>query len=153
LQSCWPRSIGITVPKVSTAHSLKAVALAGIAFAAILLVPGSVSAASPESLSWTVTAVKPVPKYGVPSEISGESCPSANLCVAVTVTGDVLTSTDPTEGASAWTVSDADDAIGIDALSCVGSDLCVAVDTEGDVLTSTDPGTSGVGSWTITPVG
>src|SRR2546426_7399445 len=34
------------------------------------------------------------------------SCPGASLCVAMDVYGNVLTSTDPTAGAAAWTEAD-----------------------------------------------
>jgi hypothetical protein len=139
---------------VTKVRTLKVPTLVFVAFATVLLASGSASAATAaKTVSWAVTAVQPLPEYGVPSEISGESCPDSDLCVAVTFTGDVLTSTDPTGGPSAWAVSDVDGAVGIDAVSCPGTDLCVAVDGEGDVLTSTDPGASGVGTWIITSVG
>ncbi len=124
---------------------------ATIAGAILLAVAATPAAAKP--LTWSLTSVQPVPEYGVPSEISGESCPVANLCVAVTESGDILTSTDPSGGASAWNESDVDGDIGLDAVSCPSTSLCVADDASGNILTSTDPGTSGVGSWAIAPVG
>jgi hypothetical protein len=138
--------------EVSILRVFRAVALATtIAVAALLTLAAAPAAAKP--LTWSLTPVQPVPQDGVPSEISGESCPGTNLCVAVTVTGDILTSTDPSGGVSDWSESDVDGVVGIDAVSCPTTGLCVADDASGDILTSTDPGTSGVGNWTITPVG
>ena len=78
------------------------------------------------------------------------SCPRESLCVAVDTSGDVVTSTDPTGGASAWTVTE----VGVDgpaAVSCPSAGLCVAADDHSDVWTSTDP-TGGASAWTVTNV-
>ena len=79
------------------------------------------------------------------------SCPSADLCVAADDDGDVVTSTDPTGGASAWTVTNVDGAKFIMDVSCPSAGLCVGVDNDGDVVTSTDP-TGGASAWTVTSV-
>jgi hypothetical protein len=85
-------------------------------------------------------------------EGSGLSCIAAPLCVAVTGRGSIMTSTDPTAGASAWTVTDLDGDSLIDGVSCVSSPtLCVAVDEHGTVLSSTDP-TGGASAWTAADV-
>jgi hypothetical protein len=84
-------------------------------------------------------------------DLDGVSCPSVSLCVAVDDLGDVVTSTDPTGGASAWSVTDADGAYDLDGVSCPSSSLCVAVDDLGDVVTSTNP-TGGARAWTVAAV-
>jgi hypothetical protein len=79
------------------------------------------------------------------------SCPSASLCVAVDDAGNAVTSTDPTGGASAWTVRNVDGSNMLGDVSCPSASLCVAVDGAGDVLTSTSP-TGGASAWTVTNV-
>jgi hypothetical protein len=87
------------------------------------------------------------------------SCPSTNLCVAVDGAGNVITSTDPTGGAAAWTVArfdpsttqnNTDNAGGVlvRGVSCPSTGLCVAVDAAGNALVSTGP-TGGAAAWTI----
>jgi hypothetical protein len=94
----------------------------------------------------------PPPTWSAPHWVSGMheivsvSCPSTSLCVAVDDDGDVMTSTNPAGGASAWTVADIDGTDQINSLSCPSTSLCVAVDTVGNILTSTDP-TGGTSAW------
>lgn len=88
--------------------------------------------------------------------IRGVSCPSAQLCVAVTGEGYVYSSTNPTGSGSDWRVADID---GTDrdthllGVSCPTASLCVAVSGErhtgGKVLTSSNPN-GGAGAWTVT---
>lgn len=83
------------------------------------------------------------------------SCPSASLCVAVgggpTVV-KILTSTDPTRGASSWTTASVPfDRGNLDAVSCPSVSLCVATTDSGAVFTSTDP-TGGASAWTETTI-
>src|SRR5207248_3859622 len=82
--------------------------------------------------------------------LRGVSCPSTSLCVAVDDTGNVLTSTDPTDGTS-WTPSNVDASNVLFAVSCASSSLCVAVDVPGHVVTTTNP-TGGPAAWTVTTV-
>lgn len=88
--------------------------------------------------------------------IRGVSCPSAQLCVAVTGEGYVYSSTNPTGPGDAWRVADVDGderdthLLGV---SCPTASLCVAVSgerfTSGKILTATDP-TGGSSAWTVT---
>lgn len=89
--------------------------------------------------------------------LNGISCAGENLCVAVGYEGSVFVSTDPTGGASAWSVGEVNEGHGathLTAVSCPSTTLCVAVSggsnnsNGGKVLTSTDP-TGGSGSWTF----
>jgi hypothetical protein len=59
--------------------------------------------------------------------------------------GDILTTTNPTGGPSAWQTTN----VGVEALfepTCPSSSLCVVADSEGDVLTSTEP-TGSASAW------
>jgi hypothetical protein len=82
------------------------------------------------------------------------SCPSTSLCVAVDSNGRVLTSTNPTGGATAWSVtrvlplvSGGEPSDRLLQLSCPTSTLCVALTLQG-VLSTTDP-TAGANAWGI----
>ena len=80
------------------------------------------------------------------------SCAGESLCVAVGYEGSVFTSTDPTGGAGAWSVSDLNEGPGaahLTAVSCPSVSLCVAVsggygESAGRIFTSTVPSS---GSW------
>lgn len=85
------------------------------------------------------------------SSLTGISCPSPSLCVAVDGRGNVVTSTDPTGGPASWTAANVDGANLISAVSCASSSWCVAVDTQGNVLTSTNP-TGGASAWSAANV-
>lgn len=83
------------------------------------------------------------------------SCPAASLCVAGDEAGNVLSSTNPAGGPSAWTTVPVEDHSKyngyIDGLSCPSVSFCTAVDTAGNVLSSTDPA-GGRPAWTSTAV-
>gem|GEM_PF-2374060 len=85
-----------------------------------------------------------------PFPLGTPSCPSTTLCVIPDM-GGVVTSTDPTRGASAWsqaTLSAADGSptswLGV---SCPSVTLCVAVGRS-TIATSTNPA-GGTGAWTV----
>jgi hypothetical protein len=85
------------------------------------------------------------------THLLGVSCPTASLCVAVSgeryTSGKVLTSTNPTGGASAWTVTQLDESLDLRGVSCGTPTLCVAVAQQGRLLVSTNP-TGGPADWT-----
>jgi len=87
--------------------------------------------------------------------LSGVSCPSTSLCVAVDRVGNVITSSNPTGGASTWTTTNVDgtdrNVSWLEGVSCPTDNLCVAVDGGSNVLTSTDP-TGGAAAWKVTHV-
>jgi hypothetical protein len=76
-------------------------------------------------------------------------CLSASRCVAVDNNGDVLTSTDPTGGPSAWTFTNVApypganlgkfEPNGMFGVSCPSVSLCAIAGNEGQIFTSTDP--------------
>ncbi len=99
--------------------------------------------------------VEPLPGAGLPAPfpaaLSGDflsaiSCPSEALCVATTSAGNVLTSQQPSGGASTWTLAAVDAIGGLNSVSCTAAAYCVAVDDHGDALTTTAPG-GGAGAW------
>src|ERR1019366_9950291 len=99
------------------------VLLAGAALAS----PVALAAGSP--LTWSAPErVDHQPPFGYPTPLGGPSCPSSGLCVAVDNRGNLVTSSNPTGGAAAWTVTDVDGSNGLDGVSCPSSGLCVAVD-------------------------
>jgi len=75
-----------------------------------------------------LTATDPTGGHGVGGEQSvefhlllGALVPDVTFCAAVTNTGDVVTSTHPTGGASAWTLSTLDSSIMFDSVSCAST--------------------------------
>lgn len=117
---------------------------------AILVAAGSSRAASlpgstPAALYWSYPSVIDT------STINALSCPSTSFCAGVDFRGDVVTSTDPTGGAGAWTVASIDAGTQYPDLSDVScpepaGSLCVAVGESG-IFTSSAP-TGGVRAWT-----
>jgi hypothetical protein len=82
--------------------------------------------------------------------LTGVSCPTVDLCVAVDGNGNVVTSNKPAGGVADWIVSHVDGNF-LSAVSCPSSSLCVAVDIAGNVVTSGNP-TGGSGAWSVAHV-
>lgn len=78
---------------------------------------------------------------------TGVSCTRDGMCAGIDAPGDVLTSTDPSGGPSAWHGERIDPVDHLSAVSCASTRLCVAVDQNGGVLASTDP-TAHAATWT-----
>ena len=148
-----PSSVGAEANRRHNGLSSRALALvvcgciaAGLALACMLRTEGL--ADSP--LSWSPSAlIDPGPLAAGPAGLSGVSCPSASLCVAVDRAGNVVSSTSPTGSASAWTIAHVDPTSssgciigschGLTGVSCASATLCVAVDDQGNVITSSSP--------------
>jgi hypothetical protein len=64
---------------------------------------------------------------GGPAGFAGISCPTVTLCVAVDNVGQVVTSTNPTGGASAWTTAVLPNTPSLTGVSCPSATLCVIV--------------------------
>jgi hypothetical protein len=129
-------------------------ALCILALAAIGAYTGSASAAK-----WTLQQLPPA------SPLSGVSCPSESLCVAVGGLDTLAFSQDPTGGAAKWHVVNPDYPVGpgktcvegeahcptpggrLQAISCASPSFCVAASYEGFVYVSSDP-TGGADAWT-----
>jgi hypothetical protein len=82
--------------------------------------------------------------------LTGVSCPTTTLCVAVDSAGSVVVSTDPIGGT--WTSRSVDPSTsdtpgGFNAISCPSASFCVAVGSFGQAATSTDPAV--LSSWQL----
>ena len=123
--------------------------LAAVCGCAVVGSPAPARADSP--LSWSGATNVDGSHY-----LHAASCPSASMCVAVDgprdamdAAGDVVTSTNPSGGAAAWTVAHVDTGSNnIFGISCPSVSLCVAVDSAGNVLASANP-TGGAVEWGI----
>lgn len=82
---------------------------------------------------------------GGPAGLSGISCPTTTLCVAVDNASEVVTSTRPGGGASAWTAAAIPGGATLTSVACPSATLCViGGSTRYD---STSP-TGGASAWT-----
>jgi|GEM_PF-1735924 len=123
------------------------------AFVGTLLACGLLATAGPALAASPLRWASPVPIDSQPPftasvAITGVSCPSVGLCVAVDGVGDVLASTDPTGGTGAWARTKVTE--GFDGVSCPSAELCVAVGN-GVLAASADP-TGGAGVWRVASV-
>jgi len=87
-----------------------------------------------------------VGETAAPCFLSGVSCPVINLCVAVDVSGNVVTSTNSTGGAAAWklvNIGGQDGTNVINGVACPSSTFCIAFasdnEAHGHVLTTNNP--------------
>jgi hypothetical protein len=95
-----------------------------------------------DGTDWTSTSL--------PTRLNDIACPTATLCVATSDDG-VVTSTDPTGGASKWVATGPD---GENAVSCQSAQSCIVYNTDQyqyspespDAYTSSDP-TGGANAW------
>lgn len=94
--------------------------------------------------------------------ITGISCPSATLCVAVDAAGRVMHSTNPIGATTDWTkparvnptAATGGGFAGFSAISCPTTTFCIAIDNgaSNQIATTTDP-TGPASAWTLTTVG
>ncbi len=92
------------------------------------------------------------PDYPNQREIKGISCPSSQLCVAVTFEGLIYTSTSPAGGDAAWSIADLNPEgpnTHMYGVSCPSPAFCAVAAGNGKILTSTNP-TGGAAAWTLT---
>jgi hypothetical protein len=85
-------------------------------------------------------------------QIRGVSCPSPQLCVAVSFKGLIYTATEPTGSAAAWSVADLDSSgpsTHLYGISCPSPSFCAAAAGSGKIVTSTNP-TGGAAAWSTT---
>jgi hypothetical protein len=98
-------------------------------------------AAAAPALGWSTSTIPGA------AALTGISCASETLCVAVDRAGDALVSTDPSAGAGAtWSRREIDSGKALSAVSCASNTLCVAVD-ESDALISTNPAAGASATW------
>jgi hypothetical protein len=80
--------------------------------------------------------------------LTGGTCTSTSLCVAIDGAGNVLTLTKPTGGPGQWHSAAVDPGGSFVDISFRSPSLCVAVDDDGNMVTSTKP-TGGSRAWTL----
>ncbi len=111
-----------------------------------------------------VTTTNPgatTPSWALPQEVATRgftgniSCPSSSLCVAAASpdsgsTGNLLVTTNPTGGATAWTATSLPNPLG--AVTCASDSLCLAMDYNGAIWSTTNP-TGGASAWSSTANG
>jgi hypothetical protein len=81
---------------------------------------------------------------GGPSGFAGISCPTVKLCVGVDNTSEVVTTTTPTAGASAWGVAALPNSPSLTSVSCASTTLCVL---GGSTRYESVTPTAGVSAW------
>lgn len=90
--------------------------------------------------------------YSPARQIRGVDCPSPGLCVAASLEGLIYSSTNPTGGASAWTLHDLNPSgpnTHMYGVSCPTPNFCAVAASKGKILTSTNP-VAGPAAWTVT---
>ena len=120
----------------------------GVALLVVMALANHSAAAVSSPLTWAQPVrIDHSPPFSQAVSINAVSCPTSNLCAAVDQAGEIITTTDPSDGASAWT-SVAVEAQGwLTAVSCSSNSFCAVGDSLGNVFTSTNP-SGGAGAWT-----
>jgi hypothetical protein len=124
------------------------IVLTAAATLALVLISSAPAQARPV-LSWSTPQV--IDTSAGPVGVFSVACPWAFMCVAVDRPGNVVTTTDPNVGRSAWKSVNVDGTNFIDGVWCPSARLCVTDDSDGNVLTSTNP-TGPASAWNLTPV-
>jgi hypothetical protein len=124
--TAWKR---VTIDKIKHA-SLTAISCATTTFCVAVDNRGYViSSTKPNGGAkyWSkpVLADTTVAAGGGPAGFAGISCPTVKLCVAVDNASQVVTSTNPTGAASAWTVTAIPDTPALTSVACASTTLCV----------------------------
>ncbi len=116
--------------------------LCAVLFAWLVVSPAG---AAPPPLNWSTAEIDS-------TALTGVSCASVSLCVAVDGSGHALLSTNPAaDSASTWHEAGLPDAGALTGVSCPSSSLCVAVDGEGRAAISTNPAGGGP-TWHTTKI-
>jgi hypothetical protein len=140
-------------------------ACSAIALIVVLAAPAGATAAS----SWTMRQLPPASGDAFGPPLTGVSCPTDSLCVAVGGLDTLAFSQAPTGPVANWHVVNPSYPVGpgktcvegephcatpggrLQAVSCASRNLCVAVSYEGFIYASTEP-TGGAGAWTPTVI-
>ncbi len=130
--------LGVDVPPKGPSACIRA-AIAAALCAALLACLAATSAAAAPTLSWRASRIDT-------SALTGVSCASNALCVAVDGEGDAVIGTNPA-GSASWNRVALAGASALTGVSCASGALCAAVDKDGDVFLSTNPGLAKPTSW------
>lgn len=130
-------------------RAVRTAAIAVLTLATSAVSAGALGAASADAISWSAPVAIDPPPTTTTHDINALSCPTNRLCVAGDDHGDILTSTAPAGGATAWTKTRAvDPAATFTSIACPSASLCVAVTGDGDLVTSTKP-TGPLSAWKL----
>lgn len=105
-----------------------------VGIAAALAALGAGQSAADASAAWRFSAPQLVDGAG----LTAVSCSTAELCVGVDRTGDVVSSTSPATR-SPWQIANVDGLTVLGSISCPSDSFCVAGDNRGNLLVSSDP--------------
>jgi hypothetical protein len=123
-----------------------AVLLLAAPVAVVALTASPAQAGSNPPLVWSAPEnIETVGPYSTGTALNSVSCPTTSLCVAGDAAGNVLTSTDPTGGASAWHLVPLASTGYVYGVTCATASFCSAL-VNGVAYTSTDPAEAT--SWT-----
>jgi hypothetical protein len=145
--------------------------LRGSFWAIALLATIAAPAAAASASNWTERQLPPASGEDWGPPLSGVTCPTESLCVAVGGINTVAFSQSPTGAAARWHVVaptydepnqgclERGESVefcshprgSLNGVSCAGEGLCVAVGYEGSVYVSTDP-TGGADAWSVSDV-
>ena len=108
----------------------------------------SPTGSSPLSLTVDPSAWK-VSHSVVPASnsLAALACPSVTFCVAITRQGNIVTSTNPTGGASAWKLTRLAGSMMLVSVSCASRNFCMVGDLSDSVFVSNNP-SGGSSAWT-----
>jgi hypothetical protein len=106
---------------------------------ALLLACTAPPAGAAPALGWSTAKIDG-------ERLTGISCASDSLCVAVDAAGEAFTSIDPAAGAAARWSRAKIDGTALTGISCASAALCAAVDASGNALVTTNPA-AGAAGW------
>jgi hypothetical protein len=124
---------------------------AALCAALVVCLAAAPAGAAPTLSGWSAVKVDA-------AALTGISCASETLCVAVDGEGHALIGTNPAaDAASAWSRVPIPGAAALTGISCwstpgLSNALCVAVDKDGDALISTNPATDAASAWSRVPI-
>lgn len=99
-----------------------------------------------EQLSWSS------PARIDPSDLAAIDCPSMSLCVAGDQDGNILSTTEPTGGASAWKSVAVPREFSVDGLSCPSTSFCAVMGNGGQGLFVSHDPTGPAAAWNFVPI-
>ncbi len=115
-------------------------AVAALLCVVLLACLGAAPAGAAPALSWSAAKIDE-------TALTGVSCASSSLCVAVDRKGHALVSTSPAGGSSTWhATAEIPEAGALTSVSCPSGSLCVAVDEGNKAAISTNP-VGGTSTW------
>ena len=120
-------------PRTPSDHRPAGIALLGLLCALVVGCMAPAPAAATPALGWSTAQIPGA------AALTGISCASNALCVAVDAKGNASISTNPAAGASWSTAKGIPGAAALTGISCASNALCVAVDAKGNASISTNP--------------